>query len=189
MQSPSAAVSQLNTRITNHALTEQFFTLVYGILNQRSGEFRYAIAGHPAPLLVSRSGQLTHLPGSGLPIGIIETAYEEHSVQLEPGDRLFLFSDGVIEGMNSENELFGSTRFDESLRNSPERPLDLVLLQVLCDIKSWCGETPIHDDISLLALEFMPTTPKSERCTPTLNHSIVGPSVLAGLKNINQSAS
>ncbi len=154
--SPAAAVARLNSQFVAQSLGDQYFTLVYGILDQTSGEFRYAIAGHPAPIHVPASGPSVSLPGDGLPIGIVETDFEEHLLQLRPGDRLFFYSDGVTESMNVNYELFGNSRLMQTLRITPYRYLDATLTETLGDIEAWRGEAPIHDDISMLALEYSP---------------------------------
>ena len=154
--SPAAAIEQLNSRFVAQSLTEQYFTLVYGILNQRSGEFRYTVAGHPSPVHVSASCRPAFLAGDGLPIGIAETDYEEHSLQLEPGDRLIFSSDGVTESMNAAQELFGNARFVEALQSSCRRSLETAMSDILRHVKAWCGDAPIHDDLSLLVLEYTP---------------------------------
>lgn len=158
LRSPAAAAEQLNARFIAQSLTEQYFTLVYGIFNQRTGEFRYTLAGHPSPVHVTNSGRAVFLPGTGLPIGIAETEYEDHSIHLDEGDRLILYSDGVTECMNGADELFGDQRFLQSLQNRTTESLDRSLLTVLDDIHHWAGDHPFHDDVSVLALEFTPAT-------------------------------
>lgn len=156
LRSPSAAAEQLNARFVAHSLTEQFFTLVYGVLNHRTGEFRYIVAGHPPPVHVTAPGRAVFLLGGGLPIGITETDYEEHSIQLEAGDRLIFYSDGVTECMNVSKELFGNSRFLQSLRNPAGHSLDTMLSNVLNHTQTWSGDVPFHDDVSVVALEYSP---------------------------------
>lgn len=157
LNSPAHAVELLNARFVTQAVSEQYFTLVYGILNSRTGEFRYAIAGHPAPVRVSASGSAEFLPGGGLPIGLVEVPYEGHSIQLEPGERLFFYSDGLTESMNSSQELFGSARLMHALESESEVTVDGTLSQIVNHVRTWVGTAPIHDDLSLLALEYAPS--------------------------------
>ncbi len=156
LRSPAAAVAELNARFVAQSLSEQFFTLVYGILNQRSGEFRYTLAGHPAPVHVSARGRPVFLCGNGLPIGIAETDYEEHTLQLESGDRLIFYSDGVTESMNAAGELFGNARLLQTLRSPSDQTVDTTLSEILDHVNAWIGDAPIHDDLSLLAVEYSP---------------------------------
>lgn len=156
LQSPAVAVRQLNSRLCAQSLAEQFFTLFYGILNRHTGEFRYTSAGHPPPVHVSQSGRTTLLPGDGLPVGIAETDYDEQQLQLEPGERLVFYSDGVTESMNLSDELFGAARLFAVLQGTSQRPLNFALPEVIRQVAAWRGEAPIHDDLSLLALEYAP---------------------------------
>ncbi len=156
LQSPAAAVTQLNARMMAQSLSEQYFTLFYGILNRHTGDFRYTIAGHPPPVLISESGHPTLLPGEGLPVGIVENDYDEHRLQLAPGDRLVFYSDGVTETMNLSDELFGASRLFETLRDTSRRPLGVALAEIVSKVAAWRGVAPIHDDLSLLALEYSP---------------------------------
>ena len=165
LQSPAAAVTQLNARMTAQSLGEQYFTLFYGILNRHTGEFRYTIAGHPPPVLIDASGRTALLPGEGLPVGIIENDYDEHRFHLSPGERLVFYSDGVTESMNLSDELFGASRLFETLRDSARQPLGTALSEVVSQVAMWRGAAPIHDDLSLLALEYAPRQPLIE---PTL---------------------
>ena len=161
LRSPAEAAQELNLRFVTQSMSEQFFTLVYGILDKRTGEFRYIDAGHPSPVHVNASGISKFLAGDGLPIGIAETDYDEHSIKLDPGDRLIFYSDGVTESMNAAEEIFGNARFLQSLRNDGDLSLDDTMAQILAGIQSWCGDAPVHDDISVLALEFNPHVPKA----------------------------
>lgn len=156
LASPAAAASQLNARFVSQSLTEQYFTLVYGILNRRTGQFRYTVAGHPSPVHVAQKGHPVFLSGDGFPIGVAETDYEEHSIQLTPGDRLIFYSDGVTECMSVSEELFGNSRFLRSLQYTADHSLDSTLSNILTHIKTWSGKAPFHDDISMVALEYAP---------------------------------
>jgi sigma-B regulation protein RsbU (phosphoserine phosphatase) len=166
LASPAAAAAQLNDRFVSQCLTEQYFTLVYGILNQRSGQFRYTVAGHPSPVHVARHSFPVFLSGDGFPIGVAETDYEEHAIQLNPGDRLIFYSDGVTECMNVSEELFGNSRFLRSLQPPTDHSLDSTLSRILTHIKSWSGTAPFHDDISMIALEYAPQTPLNSGESP-----------------------
>lgn len=154
LRSPPEVMRELNSRMTTQSLSEQYFTLFYGILNHRTGEFRYSVAGHPAPAHISDQGDVSFLPGSGLPIGIVETDYDEYRLRLNPGERLVFFSDGLTDCMNPAHELFGGDRCAKVLTRTRHQPLDSVVSQVLDELHTWRESEPIHDDISLVALEF-----------------------------------
>lgn len=159
LRSPAAAAEQLNARFVAQSLTEQFFTLIYGILDQRTGEFRYTVAGHPPPVHVTACGRSVLLFGEGLPIGIAETTYDEHTIQLASDDRLVFYSDGVTECMNVADEVFGNARLLHSLHRDAEQSLDATLSNILSHIQAWSGDVPFHDDVSVLTLEYRPSRP------------------------------
>ena len=156
--------------MTAQSLSEQYFTLFYGILNRLTGEFRYSVAGHPSPAHMSANGDVTFLPGDGLPVGIAETDYDEHRLLLHPGERLVLYSDGVTESMNAAEELFGNARLSDALRRSIDQSINVALPQILNELNSWRGTAPIHDDISLVALESLRLMLCSATATPQPEH-------------------
>ena len=81
--------------------------MVYGILNAATGEFRYVSAGHPGPLYLPAGADPSILESPGFPIGLGDDVYVERSVRLGPGDRLYLYSDGVPEAMDRAGGQFG----------------------------------------------------------------------------------
>lgn len=172
LRGPAAAAEQLNSRLVAQSLTEQYFTLTYGILNHRTGEFRYAVAGHPPSVRISATGRSEFLRGGGLPIGITATTYDEYSIQLDIGDRLVFYSDGVTESMNASKELFGNSRLLKSLRDSTGHSLDATLSHLLNQIQTWSGQVPFNDDLSLVVLQYEPRLSnfreQSRRCSAVL---------------------
>ena len=91
---PAEVAARLNRLFPFDTATEQFATMVYGILNAATGEFRYVSAGHPGPVHLPSRADPMILAGRGSPIGLADDAYEERSVHLKAGDRLYLYSDG-----------------------------------------------------------------------------------------------
>jgi serine phosphatase RsbU (regulator of sigma subunit) len=89
----------------------------------------------------------------GFPIGIADEAYEERSFHLAPGDRLYLYSDGLPEAMNSRGELFGDSRLLEAIGRGRTKPLEEGIAALLEEIVQWYGGESPKDDISLLAVE------------------------------------
>src|SRR5205085_7612803 len=96
---------------------EQFVTLFYGILDRVSYTLCYANAGHPSPIILSKGSAAVELRSSGLPVGITDQAeYEDAEVTLRPGDRFWLYSDGLVEAMNPAGDQWGKGRFLAALR-------------------------------------------------------------------------
>ena len=149
---PSRVAERLNRQFPMDR-TRQYFTLVYGVFDPAHGRFSYVMAGHPAPLVLPRTGPAAPLQGRGLPIGMIEHAtFDDHAVTLEPGDRLYFYTDGVIEALNPSEQEFGHGRLMteiERLRGEPLRRGLEVIAEIVTD---WSGGH-LGDDVSLLAIE------------------------------------
>lgn len=151
----------LNRRFPFDVAAAQFFTLIYGILNSRTGEFRYVCAGHPGPAVVPRTEPPRVLTTPGLPIGLAEDAYQEQCLQLQPGDRLYLYSDGLTEAMNEAEEQFGPERLLAALVRQREGSLEESVSGVVTAVQQW--QSRMRDDVSMLALEWLGTAPVKVR--------------------------
>lgn len=114
--SPSEVAAVMNERYPMNMETNQYFTMLYGILDLRDRSFTFTRGGHPAPILAGSGGVRELDDALGPAIGIIPNAtFPEATVQLQAGDRLFLFTDGVDEAANSTGEEFGLSRILEAL--------------------------------------------------------------------------
>lgn len=150
--SPSRVAARLNRQFPMDR-TRQYFTLVYGDIDPASGRFRYVMAGHPAPVLVPRAGTPRPVAGAGLPIGMIDEAtYDDETLTLEPGDRLYCYTDGAIEALNAAEEEFGVDRLLAEIDRWRDLPLRAGLDRVAAAVRAWSGG-PLRDDISMLAIE------------------------------------
>lgn len=150
---PAEVAERLNQHFSSNPEITQFFTLLYGVLNLESNEFRYICAGHPAPVLLS-GGKARSVPGSGMPIGMMPGhSYSEFSLRLDPGDRLYLYSDGVTEAKNAKRDLFGEEQFMEVLNSAANAPLSESLDTVMRKVESWCKPEEPDDDVTLLVCE------------------------------------
>ncbi|OHE82453.1 MAG: hypothetical protein A2107_14610 [Verrucomicrobia bacterium GWF2_62_7] len=127
---PGAVLRHVNQYLTRLEQTDLFVTVIYGILDRRTGQFAFARAGHELPLLVNAGGTVTELPHNrGMPIGVIpEFDLDEQSVSLVSGDTLLLYTDGMYDCRNPQGERFGRERLCEVLRD-----LAGVEAQAACD--------------------------------------------------------
>ena len=152
--SPAQVAEQLNRQFKLDTRTGQFFTILYSILNIKTGELRYVSAGHPSIALLSRNTDPSLLENPGFPIGFIETAeYDENLIRLKPGDRLYMYSDGITEAKNTRKELFSEKRLIEVLHKNFFLPLDESLSALLMSLEKWNGTGEYEDDITILAIE------------------------------------
>jgi sigma-B regulation protein RsbU (phosphoserine phosphatase) len=153
--SPAQVVGTLNRRFAQ-LNTEKFFTLFYGVLNRRDGALDYACAGHPGPVVVSNAGEGRILPPSGPPVGVMDSDYEEHRIQLMSGDRLYLYSDGVTEAARPDGQMFGAEQLTALLMENRGIGLEDSLSTLMAGLDAWNGGRA-KDDISVLAVEFCGT--------------------------------
>jgi sigma-B regulation protein RsbU (phosphoserine phosphatase) len=153
LQPPAAVAARLNQRFPFDDKTGQYFTLVYGLLDLHTHRLRYVSAGHPGVIQVPRAGAGVLKEVTGYPIGVASEAYDEHEIELAPGDRLCVYSDGVPEAMDAADTLFGSERLLAQLDATRGEPLEGALTSLIARIDRWRGGGHVHDDLSVLALE------------------------------------
>ena len=153
---PAEVAACLNRLFPFDLATGQFATLVYGILNAATGEFRYVSAGHPGPVHLPSGADPVFLESHGFPIGLADDAYEERSISLGVGDRLYLYSDGIPEAIDPAGKLFGNARLLEAIERGRAEPLKEGVATFLEEVARWHGSERPQDDISILAVEVAP---------------------------------
>jgi sigma-B regulation protein RsbU (phosphoserine phosphatase) len=152
---PAQVASALNQRFRWDPATQQYFTMLYGVFNSRTGVFRYAAAGHPGPVHVPAVGDPRAQDKSGLPIGIDQNGrWSDHVLTLQPGDRLYLYTDGVVEAPREDTSVFGQDRLLEVLKRGRAVSLQASVQSVVQALEEWCGANRRADDVSLLAVEY-----------------------------------
>ncbi len=152
-QSLSEIVARANRVICQLAPTGTFISMVFCSLGT-DGELRYINAGH-CPMMVARSGSVEGMVTGGVALGIDKTAeYQEHSLQMSPGDAVVLFPDGVVEALNVERELFGDTRLEAALQDAHGRTADAICTGLVGAVESFCGGAPTTDDTAILAVAY-----------------------------------
>jgi sigma-B regulation protein RsbU (phosphoserine phosphatase) len=150
---PAEVAATLNRLFPFDSATKQFATMIYGILNVATGDFRYVSAGHPGPVHLPRGGDPVMLECEGFPIGMTDDAYEEFSVRLGTGDRLYLYTDGIPEAMDSAGMQFGDARLLHAIGQRRSEPLQESVATLIAEIARWHGSERPHDDISIVAVE------------------------------------
>ena len=148
---PAEVADRLNQLFPYNTTTEQFATMIYGVLDARSGEFRYVSAGHPGPVHLPAGSGPVILESPGFPIGLADDAYEERSVRLAAGTG-FLYSDGDRD-VDPARVLFGDARLLEAIGRGRSLPLQESVIAVMGEIERWRGAASAHDDISIAAVE------------------------------------
>jgi sigma-B regulation protein RsbU (phosphoserine phosphatase) len=151
---PAEVAAELNRRFPMDPETSQFFTLLYGLLDRQTHEFRYVSAGHPGPAYLPRGAGAMAPVAGGLPIGVgADSAYEERVLPLVRGDRLYLYSDGIPEAFGADGKQFGTRRLLDFLDADRGVPLRQSVSGLVTAVEQWCGATSPRDDISVLAVE------------------------------------
>lgn len=151
---PSEVAMFLNERFQLDARLAQYFTLIYGVLDVPARRFDYVAAGHPGPVHVPVDGAARLYSSTATPIGLLpEVEFQEASLMLAPGDRLYLYTDGVTEAANDRDEELGQRRFCDTLEQSRHVPLAQSLHRALELMKDWQGREESADDVSLLAAQ------------------------------------
>jgi sigma-B regulation protein RsbU (phosphoserine phosphatase) len=152
---PPVLVSELNQRFQSGIDPLLYFTMIYGNLDLRSGRVTLTQAGHPRPVWLHKAQGCTEMVGGGgFPVGMLpEVTYDAITLDLEPGDRLFLYSDGVTECVNDSGELFSEQKLRQLLEGSAHLPTAQVAEQVGRTLRDWKGDDNHQDDITLLIVE------------------------------------
>ena len=158
---PGECLRRANDLLCQTNPMTMFVTVFYGVLNIRTGTFRYANGGHNPPHLVqSADGSVRRIPPTGgMALGIMDDMdYAEGEVQLTPGDTVFLYTDGVSEAMDVDGNEFTEERLTKTLSHTETLPIDRVLQRVRDDVKVFVGEAAQSDDLTCLVLRYAPTT-------------------------------
>lgn len=144
-------VSGLNDQLSRSYLTNKYVTFFAAEYLPESRTVRYTNAGHNPAYLVRRSGDVERLAVGGLPLGLFAgTGYELASCNLEPGDLLVIYSDGVTEAVNAAEEEFGESRLEEILRGSHDDPARTVLDRIDDAVGRFAGDVARPDDLTLV---------------------------------------
>jgi sigma-B regulation protein RsbU (phosphoserine phosphatase) len=150
--SPGALVSKLNEVISNNIAADKFVTFCYCMIDTTDNRLTYASAGHCPPILFHKSGESVPLKEGGTPLGIFpDREYEHAGLQLESGDRLVLYTDGLTEAMNSDEEEFGEQRLVELGSRNIALSASEMLAAIKKEVVSFCNAS-FQDDFTLVVV-------------------------------------
>jgi sigma-B regulation protein RsbU (phosphoserine phosphatase) len=153
--SPSENINLLNQTLFKDTPIDKFVTLFYGELNRQEHSFTYVNAGHNPPLTWHPDTQeIEELQVSGTMLGIIDDQrYQSDVLELEPGQKLVIYSDGVTEANNSEGQMYGEQRLKEFLLKHGDVKAQDLLEQLLSEIEIFQGDQSQSDDITVIVIE------------------------------------
>jgi sigma-B regulation protein RsbU (phosphoserine phosphatase) len=149
-------VKRLNARLLSNTDTPEYFTLFLVIVSPDTGMVSFCQAGHPRPVLLRADGSFEWIGDSGFPVAMIaDVEYEEGSCQIAPGDRLMIFSDGILECPAPSGDQLGSDRLLEMFRRAAmnrEAGVPSTEMQILQLLSDWHGHHAFPDDVSVLSI-------------------------------------
>ncbi|MEM1483449.1 SpoIIE family protein phosphatase [Oscillospiraceae bacterium PP1C4] len=156
--SPKAVLEKVNNQLCINNEAEMFVTVWLGILEISTGKLTCANAGHEYPVIKRAGGdyELVKDKHGFVLAGMEGSHYKEYTLQMESGDRLFLYTDGVAEATDIHNELYGTDRMLVALNRNKDMNCEILLHRMKEEIDSFVGEAPQFDDITMLSLELMP---------------------------------
>lgn len=155
--SPAKVLEQVNTQICKNNDEEMFVTVWFGVLDINTGKVTAANAGHEYPMLKKADGEFEIFKDKhGFVIGGMEgMRYKDYEFMLEKGGTLFLYTDGVAEATNADNELFGTDRMIEALNKEPGADPKKLLSNMKQDVDEFVGEAPQFDDLTMLCVKLL----------------------------------
>jgi sigma-B regulation protein RsbU (phosphoserine phosphatase) len=153
-QSPAQVLEEANKRIYASNPMSLFVTVFYGILDTHTGHFVYSNGGHLPPYLFSPTKRPQKLPRTaGMALGVMDDAgFGEHSINIAPGERLFLYSDGVTEAFNEQKVEFGDAALVTSLIAVADHSPGAIIQYLVDSVKNFEGDAPQSDDLTAIAL-------------------------------------
>jgi sigma-B regulation protein RsbU (phosphoserine phosphatase) len=151
---PTETIGRLNSALVDQALTQATYaTAMYGVIDTQTLEVRFAKGGHPCPALLRAGGPLEFVDAPGALLGIFpDEQFTPGQVQLAPGDRLFIYSDGIEVGFCGE-DVGDNTRWQDELRSRQHLPADQILTELSDALDKQAGSLQPKDDLTIIALE------------------------------------
>jgi sigma-B regulation protein RsbU (phosphoserine phosphatase) len=147
-------ISNVNLNLVRRGTSNRFVTFFFGIVDP-DGKCTYTNAGHNPPIVLSRDGSMCELTEGGMVLGLFGFAqYESRTIQLKSGDHLVLFTDGVMEALNTKGEEFGEERLRAVLQQNATASTEQILVQLQDAIATFSANTPQHDDITMMILGY-----------------------------------
>jgi serine phosphatase RsbU (regulator of sigma subunit) len=155
--SPASVFSRISRELCRDNEGAMFVTAFAGCLDLRTGAVATANAGHPRPLLLAEGGAVTEVAvAPGLPLGVSEDYdYAPGALALQPGDALYLYTDGVTEALDDRGEEFSRRRLESTLRGLAGSNAAGLVAGSLAAVQAFAGATPPSDDIAMLAVRFL----------------------------------
>jgi sigma-B regulation protein RsbU (phosphoserine phosphatase) len=171
---PASILTHVNDELSQDNKSSMFVTVFLGIINVKTGELVYTNAGHNPPYIRRRDGSLQkvdafHGPVIGAMSGL---PYDQDRVSLQPGDAILLYTDGVTEAFNEQEQLFSEGRLEKILVNKDLDSAESIVTGTIEEVNRFAGEAEQSDDITLLAVQHLglPVEMKSKELRITIKN-------------------
>lgn len=155
---PSYDPGEILTRLNHqYPMTDEgdYFTIWVGVWQRSTRLLRFATAGHPGAIVVKNDRSSVVLGGRSWPIGFSDDeVYGTDSITVNPGDQMYLFSDGIFEVMNPQGEIWGRKRLQEALEGVVNQPMQLGLSHIIEQSRTWNSQGRFEDDVAILGIDF-----------------------------------
>lgn len=150
-------IARTNTLLCKDNATSMFATMFYGVLDLGTGALEYCNCGHNGPLIIDQAEEIRSLPATGVPLGLYpDGSAKAQTVSLSPQDLMVLFTDGVTEAVNPEDEEFLEDRLHETVRAARQLPAEDVVTRIFTDVDAFARDAEQADDITCLVLRCLP---------------------------------
>lgn len=165
--SPKEVLCRVNERVLEDTKENVFITMTYGIIDFKKMNMKFVRAGHEPTILLDEQEQDFRLyTPEGIALGLVPNSVfdiaEEVELDLNPGITTILYTDGVIEAMNDQNEEYGKDRFLDVIRGNIHQLPDEIINEVVNDIHNFTKGIEQHDDITLVAIKVMERAPVAQ---------------------------
>ena len=145
-----------NRRLKKDIKSGMFVALLYAVLDAEKGKVGLCSAGQTQPLLMSTKSAeatLVETVGDTFPLGILEEAnYEETQFQMAPGDKVVFYTDGIVEAMNKQQEIYGFERLQAVIKSSPAETAEALMNDIILSVSDFTGAAPQHDDLTIIVV-------------------------------------
>jgi phosphoserine phosphatase RsbU/P len=132
-----------------------FVTVFYGILDTLKEEIEYVNAGHNPPYILTSSGITKVGMTNGIALGIMEKInFQSKKIEIKPGEKLYLYTDGITEAFNPEEMVYGTEKLENFLLRHLDVPIETIINNTLNEVEAFVDGAPQSDDITLLALAY-----------------------------------
>ena len=153
---PHEVVAKLNSRFQTTADSMLYFTMIYGLIHSPSGRVVMTHAGHPSTFYLAANGaEVDILTENSFPVGMLPAmSWQTRELWMKPGDRLFMYSDGLVECENQEGQQYGEQALATMVHKALNRDMRGMITEVWETLCTWRGSDSFDDDMTCLALEY-----------------------------------